>query len=126
MKKAYLFYDGECPFCNQYAKFKELRKCIDIELLDARKNLLWKEINPNLQLDDGIILLLCKDSKILQGVEAIAYLDNICTFKGLIFKIQKFIFSNKLTGICVYSILKLLRKIALFFKYIFKKLKNKS
>lgn len=122
MKKAYLFYDGKCSFCNQYAKFKELRKCIDIELFDARKNLLWKEINPNLKLDDGIILLLCKDSKILQGVEAIAYLDNICTFKGLIFKIQKIIFSNKFTGIFVYSILKLLRKIALFLKYIFKKL----
>lgn len=121
MKKAYLFYDGQCPFCNQYSKFKELRKCIDIELFDARENLLWKEINPNLNLDDGIILLLKEDSRILQGVEAIAYLDNICIFKGLIFKIQKFIFSNKFLAPFVYSILKTLRKIALYFKQLFKK-----
>jgi hypothetical protein len=120
MKKAYLFYDGECPFCNQYAKFKELRECIDIELFDARKNLLWKEINPNLNLDDGIILLLKEDSTILQGVEAISYLDNICIFKSLIFKMQKFIFSNKFLAPFVYSTLKLLRKIALYLKHIFK------
>ncbi len=120
MKKAYLFYDGECPFCNQYAKFRELRECIDIELVDARENLLWKEVNPNLNLDDGIILLLSEDFKILQGVEAIAYLDNICIFKGLIFKIQKFIFSNKILAPFVYSTLKIFRKIALYFKHIFK------
>jgi len=120
MKKAYLFYDGKCPFCNQYAKFKELRECIDIELFDARENLLWKEIDPNLNLDDGIILLLKEDSTILQGVEAIVYLDNICTFNGLFFKIQKFIFSNKLFASFVYSSLKVLRKIALYLKCTFK------
>lgn len=116
MRKAYLFYDGECPFCNQYAKFRELRECIDIELCDARENLLWREVNANLNLDDGIILLLEKDSTILQGVEAIAYLDSICTFKGVFFKIQKFIFANKFLASFVYSILKILRKIALYFK----------
>jgi predicted DCC family thiol-disulfide oxidoreductase YuxK len=120
MKKAYLFYDGECPFCNQYSKFKELRKCINLELFDARQNLLWKEINPNLNLDDGIILFLKEDSIVLQGVEAIAYLDNICIFNGLIFRIQKFIFSNKKLGPFVYSVLKILRKIALYLKYNFK------
>lgn len=66
MKKSYLFYDGACPFCNQYTKFKELRECIDLELCDARQNMLWKESNPRLNLDDGIILLL-EDGTILQG-----------------------------------------------------------
>lgn len=115
MKKAYLFYDGACPFCNQYAKFKELSECIDLELRDARQNMLWKKLNPSLKLDDGIILLL-QDGTILQGVEAVAYLDNICSFKGVFFKLQKFIFSNKPLAIVVYGILKLFRKIALKLK----------
>ncbi len=115
MQKAYLFYDGECPFCNQYAKFKELRECINLELYDARENLLWKKSNPNLNLDDGIVLLL-EDNVTLQGVDAINYLDNICLFKGAIFKIQKLIFSNKILAFVVYGILKFLRKIALRLK----------
>lgn len=115
MQKAYLFYDGECPFCNQYAKFKELRECINLELYDARENLLWKKSNPNLNLDDGIVLLL-EDNVTLQGVDAINYLDNICLFKGVIFKIQKLIFSNKILAFVVYGILKFLRKIALMLK----------
>lgn len=116
MNKAYLFYDGECPFCKQYSKFRELRECIDIELCDARENFLWKDVDSNLNLDDGIILLLEKDSTILQGVEALAYLDTICTFDGLFFKIQKFIFSNKFLASIVYAILKILRKITLYCK----------
>lgn len=118
MKKSYLFYDGACPFCNQYAKFKELRECIDLELCDARENTLWKEVAPHLNFDDGIILLL-KDNTILQGVEAIAYLDNICSFKGIFFKIQKFIFSKNLLAFFIYGILKFLRKIALYVKNLF-------
>ncbi|WP_295422269.1 DCC1-like thiol-disulfide oxidoreductase family protein [Sulfurovum sp.] len=110
MKKSYLFYDGACPFCNQYAKFKELRECIDLELCDARQNMLWKELNPRLNLDDGIILVI-EDGAILQGVEAIAYLDNICTFKGAFFKLQKFIFSNQPVAYVVYGILKFFRKL---------------
>jgi len=116
MKRAYLFYDGACPFCNQYAKFRELRECINIELFDARENLLWKEVDSNLNLDDGVILLLNEDSRVLQGIEAIAYLDTICTFKGLIFRIQKYIFSNKFLASFTYSVLKIFRKIVLYVK----------
>ncbi|MBU1683841.1 DUF393 domain-containing protein [Patescibacteria group bacterium] len=116
MKKAQLFYDGKCPFCNQYSKFRELQECIDLELLDARENVLWQEFDSNIKLDDGIILILQNEKTLLQGVEAIAYLENVCKFKGLFFKLQKFIFSNKILGAFVYSILKALRKIALYFK----------
>lgn len=116
MKKAQLFYDGKCPFCNQYSKFKELQECIDLELHDARENLSWQEFNSRIKLDDGIILIIAKEKTLLQGVEAIAYLENVCKFKGLFFKLQKFIFSNKILGALIYSILKALRKIALFFK----------
>lgn len=116
MKKALLFYDGKCPFCNQYSKFKELRECLDLELHDARENLFWKEFDSQLDLDDGVILIIEKDRLCFQGVEAIGYLDNVCHFQGLFFKFQQLLFSTKFLGNFVYSVLKLLRKTALLFK----------
>lgn len=116
MEKVYLFYDGDCPFCSQYSKFRQLKECINLELHDARKNLMWKKYDSNLNLDDGVILVIEDDSKVLQGIEAIRYLDTVCNFKGFFFKIQKFVFHNNLLAKIVYGILTTARKLALYFK----------
>ena len=115
-KKVYLFYDGECPFCNSYAKMKQLRECIDLELLDANTHNFWKKYDATLDLDDGVIVVVQSTKKILQGVEAIAYLNKVCRFKGIFFALQKFIFSKKFLAEVIYFLLKTLRKIALFLK----------
>ena len=64
---------------------ENLESVFILNLLMQEKIYSGKEVNPNLNLDDGIILLLNEDFTILQGVETITYLDNICIFKGLIF-----------------------------------------
>lgn len=115
MKKAKLYYDGECPFCNHYAKLKELRECIELELCNAREDLSYKEHNRDVVLDDGVILIL-ESGEFFQGVNAINYLHRLCLFKGFFFKLQKWIFSKPKLASCVYGILKSLRWLALKLK----------
>jgi len=115
MRQVKLYYDGDCPFCSRYSKLQEIRKCINLQLLDARKDLSWKEFNQELDLDNGVILIDF-NSNIYQGVEAINYLNKICRFQGFFFILQKWIFSKKLLSNIVYFIFKTLRKIALKFK----------
>ena len=77
MTAKYTFiYDGECPFCNQFAELLEIRSNINgIEIVDGRKNL--NLINSlfikGYDIDKGAILL--KDDKIFHGAEAI---NTIC------------------------------------------------
>jgi predicted DCC family thiol-disulfide oxidoreductase YuxK len=113
MKKARLYYDGECPFCNRYAKFKELQACANLELCDARVDKSYEDLG--LKLDDGVILAL-EGGRSYQGVEAIRFLENICDFQGFFFQLQRWVFKTPLLRDGVYSVLKLLRLLALAWK----------
>lgn len=108
-----LYYDGDCPFCNRYADILKLKKCFDINICDARVDFSWKDLNKDLILDDGVILIY--ENKFYQGVEAIDMLLSVCKYDGIFFSLQKFIFSNKLLGNIVYSCFKFFRKVALWF-----------
>ena len=69
-------YDGECPFCNQFAELLELKSKIkNLSILDGRKNpeLIKDLFNKGYDLDNGAILL--KDKDIFHGAEAI---NTIC------------------------------------------------
>ncbi len=112
--KIFVYYDGNCPFCNRYAEILKLKKCFDIKIYDARVNLSWKDYNKHLLLDDGIILIY--NNNTYQGVEALNMLFILCKYDGLFFSFQKFIFSNKYLGNLIYSLFKLLRKVTLLFK----------
>jgi predicted DCC family thiol-disulfide oxidoreductase YuxK len=114
--KVFLYYDGECPFCNRYADILKLKKCFEINICDARTDLSWKECKKNICLDDGVILIY--QEKCYQGVEALDMLLNICKYDGVFFSFQKLVFSNKFIGNIVYSCFKFFRKVALFIKKI--------
>lgn len=109
-----LYYDGECPFCQRYADILALKKCLNLEICDARTDLRWKECWKDIKLDDGVILI--SETRYYQGVEAIDMLLAMCKYKGVFFSIQKYIFSTYYLGSVVYSVFKFLRKVALFFK----------
>ena len=112
--KAFLYYDGDCPFCNRYADILKLKKCFDLKICDARIDLSWKEFDKELLLDNGVILIY--ENQCYQGVEALDMLLSMCKYKGVFFSFQKIIFSNKIIGNIVYSCFKFLRKIALRLK----------
>ena len=77
MTSYYTFiYDGECPFCNQFAELLEIKSKINnIKILDGRKNstLINSLLDKGYDLDKGAILL--KDKEIFHGAEAI---NTIC------------------------------------------------
>ena len=69
-------YDGECPFCNQFAELLELKsKVNNISIIDARKNpeLVKDLLSKGFDIDQGAVLL--NDDKIFHGHEAI---NTIC------------------------------------------------
>ncbi len=69
-------YDGECPFCNQFAELLELKSKINnISIMDGRKNpkIIKSLLEKGYDIDQGAILL--KDDEIFHGAEAI---NNIC------------------------------------------------
>ena len=69
-------YDGECPFCNNFAELLEIKSKINnIKILDGRKNLsiIKSLLDKGYDLDKGAILL--KDDDIFHGANAI---NTIC------------------------------------------------
>ena len=69
-------YDGECPFCNNFAELLEIRSKIkNIKIVDGRKNLklISTLLKKGYDIDKGAILL--KDGEIYHGSEAI---NTIC------------------------------------------------
>ena len=73
MKSNFTFiYDGECPFCNNFAELLEIKSKINnIKILDGRKNLIIIKslLEKAYDLDKGAILL--KDDDIFHGANAI-------------------------------------------------------
>ena len=67
--KLTFIYDGECPFCNQFAELIDLKSNLpDIEIKNARDK--PKEIPNGYDMDvNGAILI--KDGKLLYGKDAI-------------------------------------------------------
>ena len=114
MSKFFIYYDGDCPFCNRYAEILKLKKCLDLSICDARVDLKWKDYKKDLVLDDGVILIV--ENECYQGTVAIEMLLSICKFEGAFFSLQKFIFSNKILANIVYTCFKFFRKIALAVK----------
>ena len=65
-------YDGECPFCNQFAELLEVKsKLKNISILDGRKNpiLINSLLEKGYDIDKGAILQIGED--VFHGAEAI-------------------------------------------------------
>lgn len=70
----YLVYDGQCPVCNNYVRFLELRKKFpEIELLDARQNrdhpAVIEIVKAGYVIDEGMVLV--EGDNIHYGADAI-------------------------------------------------------
>ena len=112
-QKLTLYYDKQCPFCNRYAAFIELKQHYDLELKNAREY--YAEIDAlcqGLDINEGLILVA--EEQCLQGVDAMRYLDRAIEKKGVLSRLHG-IWSLKgsLSGV-LYKSIKLLRKAVLF------------
>ena len=111
-------YDGECPFCNNFAELLEIKSRItNIEILDGRRNLtlIKSLIEKGYDLDKGAILL--KDDEIFHGADAI---NIICKkinnpSSNLLALLSKVFKSNKRTKV-IFPFLVRARRFALISK----------
>ena len=113
-----LIYDGECPFCNQFAELLEIKsKLKNIKILDGRKNLtlIKSFLDKGYDLDKGAILF--KDEEIFHGADAI---NTICKkinnpSSSLLFLLSSVFKSNKRTNL-IFPLLVRARRFALISK----------
>ena len=119
MTSNYTFiFDGECPFCNQFAELLEIKSNIDnIKILDGRKNLtlIKSLLDKGYDLDKGAILL--NDEDIFHGADAI---NTICKqinnpSSSLLFLLSRIFKSSKRTNV-LFPLLVRARRFALIAK----------
>ena len=119
MTSNYTFiYDGECPFCNNFAELLEIKSKINnIKILDGRKNLtlIKSLLDKGYDLDKGAILL--KNEDIFHGADAI---NTICKqinkpSSSLLLLLSKVFKSNRRTNV-IFPLLIRARRFALISK----------
>ena len=126
MKSKLIFiYDGECPFCNQFAELLELKsKLPNLEIKNARER--PNQIPDNYDMDiKGAILL--KDGQFLNGAAAIYFVcKEITEPSDQLLKLLISIFASEKTTKLVFPFLILGRRILLLLKGVPRKLKTNT
>lgn len=113
LNKIKLYYDKECPFCNEYSKYVELRKVYDIEIINAREALdkVKDYKDKGFDINNGMIIEF--EDNIFQGSDAIKIIDKYIIKKGIIDRfLSVFIHFPGFKSI-IYPIVKIIRLIVL-------------
>ena len=119
--KLTFLYDGQCPFCNQFAELLELKSNLpNIQVKNARDS--PAELPTGYDMDiKGAILL--KDDQILHGAEAIhcicSHIDNP---SSALLKLLSITFASNQRTNFFFPMLLIARRITLFFKGVPRKL----
>ena len=113
LKKIKLYYDKDCPFCDEYSKYVELRKTFDIEIINTRQEL--EKLNAfkkrGFDINDGMIIEY--EGNIFQGSDAIKIIDKYILKKGAIDIFLSFIINLPGFKQIIYPLVKVLRIIIL-------------
>jgi len=119
--KIVFIYDGQCPFCNQFAELLELKSGLpNLEVKNARES--PPEIPEGYDMDiKGAILL--KENEMLYGAEAINWIcSQLNKPSGPLLKILTVTFSSSQRTNFFFPFLLIGRRITLFLKGVPKKL----
>ena len=113
LKKIKLYYDEECPFCNEYSKYVELRKKYDIKIFNARESIDKIKVfrNKGFDINDGMIIEC--ESKIFQGSDAVKIIDKHIDKKRVLDQFISVVINLPGFKLLVYPIVKFLRIIIL-------------
>lgn len=116
MPKIILYYDGDCPICNQFKMYVDLRRKFDIELKNAREylELMIQYKKEGMDISKGMILII--DNDMYHGKHAFMKLYSVCENPFPINIIYKVIAKSQVLSAISYSILTCIRKILLKWK----------
>ncbi len=111
-------YDGECPFCNHFAKLLELKSSLpNLRILDGRKNVsrlttLFKE---GYDLNNGAILI--REGEILHGSKALNFIcSQIKEPNDALLELLRLIFTSKKRSNLLFPFLLFARRLVLSIK----------
>jgi len=113
MSKIILLYDKDCPFCEKYSQYVQLRKLHDIDILNAREQpeLIEDLREKGFDIDRGMILLI--DEKVYHGKDAVLQIDKLTGKKGFFDKLGRGITSIPGVMTFVYPLMKSVRWLSL-------------
>ncbi|MEM8812542.1 MAG: DCC1-like thiol-disulfide oxidoreductase family protein [Pseudomonadota bacterium] len=109
-KSIFIFYDGECIFCDNYVKLLRLRQSFDnVELVDLRidKDARDHYRSTGLDPDEGMIVKL--NGTEYWGADAVEVLAVYSEYDGFLNSIQKFILSSKTASRLLYPLFRFVR-----------------
>ena len=113
--KILFIYDGQCPFCNQFAELLELKSNLpNIEVKNARD---YPDQIPTGYDMDVKGAILYRNDQMLTGAKAINWIcSQIQEPSDALLDILKLVFISKKRSNLIFPLLLIARRIALFFK----------
>lgn len=105
--RAWIVYDGQCPFCSRYVALLRLRQALGrVELVDARNGgpLVDEIRSAGLDLNEGMVLKL--DGELYHGDACIHRLALLSTRSGLFNRLNGRIFASPTTARLLYPVLR--------------------
>jgi predicted DCC family thiol-disulfide oxidoreductase YuxK len=112
--RAWIIYDGQCPFCSRYVQLVRLRDSLGgVALVDARKGgpLVDEVRSAGADLDEGMVLKM--DGRLYHGEECIHMLALLSTPSGLFNRTNAAIFRSRNASKLLYPMLRAGRNAAL-------------
>lgn len=112
--RAWIVYDGQCPFCSRYVQWVRLRDSLGrVELVDARKGgpLVDEVRSAGADLDEGMVLKM--DGRLYHGEDCIHMLALMSTPSGLFNRTNAAIFRSRSASKLLYPMLRAGRNAAL-------------
>lgn len=117
VQRAWLIYDGDCPFCSNYAQYLRVRDAVDeLVLVDAREGgPLVDEVRslPH-DLDQGMVLKL--NDRYYVGHKALNVLAILSDKRGAFSRLNRLLFNSPLAARLAYPLLRSARWLALKLK----------
>ncbi len=105
--KAWIIYDGQCPFCSRYVELVRLRDSLGrVELVNAREGgpVVDEAVSAGLDLDDGMVLKV--GDRLYHGDECVHMLALLSTPSGAFNRINGAIFRSRTASRLLYPLLR--------------------
>ena len=110
----WIVYDGDCPFCSNYASFAKLRTRLGrITLVNAREHATLVEwlLRQGADLDEGMVVLA--DGALYYGADAMVFIADHVSPKSKPGQLLNSFFQNKRWSTAVYPYLRGCRNLVL-------------